>query len=611
MPRGLASGSVLRCPNCKQQFGVGSPSANVSDPRAKAANDDPPPLAPLPALATTTAPIRPTSLAAVAKKKSSSFPNWLLLGCGGGIIALLLMLAAFFFAVRQGLRALATSAKNLEAPASPFEHYEPLKTGQPRCKFPWHRPPCFGGNGCSLAVIGDQVWDFDTMSPVRKLMGLAKRPRAVALSPGGRWFAAGVGNDDTNVTVGIWSLTTGELAWRLPTGGQSGHLLQFLRDDLLLVSDGKSKSIALWSLVNEEPSRHDLAMDGRFDNKDISVSPDGRHFAAISPLNIDIYDVNDGTRVRRIEQAQVKGVKRWGFFKAVQFSPAGEDLAAISGVSQDARLHCWNAKGDLTLDIPIPGGGSAFASLQWLPDGSGWLADGRLIERDFQRVVLAIHQSQHMAASPEPFHFLDRQRLLVVRGRVASDLELKVLRIPWQAIQESKQLLDTRQPAMLSPGTPVEVQVEIRNARGETAAALAAMREAFVKRLAAAGISISNEPAAVIFKLTLSEAAGQRQRVVDFHSAEKRDLGIVLTQALGTLSIELLPAGATTPIWRETLNARSGNLIDDDVSDQALRRLMLTGVYGQIEGLEMPYFIPSDKNHAELPLVFGRRTGGR
>ncbi len=190
-----------------------------------------------------------------------------------------------------------------------------------------------------------------TAVPVRK-SALGKIPRvgnavAVAVSPDGKWLAAG--GDDSQIS--FWNLTTGELADVLPAGGGTVFVCSFSADGRFLATGTLNGSIKVWSVA-------DRGLEGALlmahpSVRTLAFSPDGRWLASGgSDRVLKVTDLQTWeTATTQPEQSL--------WVTGLAFSTNGRTLYSVTG-SWDQKdqpaaseLTAWSVKADkssLTLE---------------------------------------------------------------------------------------------------------------------------------------------------------------------------------------------------------------------------------------------------------------------
>jgi hypothetical protein len=284
------------------------------------------------------------------------------------------------------------------------------------------------------------------------------------------------------------------------------------------------------------------------------------------------------------------------------FSPDSQELAGVSTHPQP-RLLCWDNHGKLILDEPLrqlPRMAFWEHSLEWLPDKSGWVISGHIYDRDSNRIVFGVRKqfAQEMLV-----HLLDKDRLLGAFPHAPG--ELTAIEIPWERIRTSLAAMSDGTPALLSPGAPVSINIQLAATRGDQQEAARSIGDALVERLARDGVRVERGKSTV-FQVKFAETAGdqlpiyERQSPFDFRG---HDTGRTATEAKGSLVIELLAEGESRPLWRDTIEAANSSSFREEINDATVRKSMLENLAADINELNIPYFIPKSEELLALPVV--------
>jgi WD40 repeat protein len=191
-------------------------------------------------------------------------------------------------------------------------------------------------DGCPPRLRG---WEWDYLKRQRfgnpPPLGHASHLFALAVSPDGRWLAAG-GSDGSVVLreTGSFRRTLGLAAH----GGQVRGVA-FSRDSRLLASAGWDGAVKVWETDSGQCVRAWQAGGLAFG---VAFSPDGRALAASTPRDIARWDLHTGERLGTL-RAQGNVIRR------LQFSPDGRSLASAD---DDGVVRVWDAAaGEQTLSF--------------------------------------------------------------------------------------------------------------------------------------------------------------------------------------------------------------------------------------------------------------------
>lgn len=475
----------------------------------------------------------------------------------------------------------------------------------------------FGPIGCPIVVVGNDVWHFKQKKIVRQLAGEYNQHGMKALSGNGQWFAvASKSPNQKDTAIDVWNVVAGRHQCTIAGDPEKFRdLIQFSRNRYLLLGGRLSSELEVWDVESGEQLPSITAPSRRVDAQQVALTPDGEYFTSVVDEKLTVFQLKNQKAVAVMESPQpqvdpdkpLNAIQRkiaigrvMSMIKIIRFSPSGDELAIVSD-SGNPRLCCWNATGKLVFDEFLPRVQHAFffrPTFDWLPDGSGWIVSGHLVDRETKRIVLAIR----LPFAEDPLFFpLDRDHLV---GAFPHDPKtLQVLEIPWDRIHASLQLLQDNAPALLSPFQPVSIELELKGLRGDAAAVESVLTAALSERLQADGLAIApGRPA--VFRLRFSERAGdtlpiyERQSPFDLRG---RDTGRTATEAEGSLVVEFAADGKV--LWRDTLKASSSGSFREEINDGTIRASMLENLTRQMNRLSIPYFIPAAPDQLALPVM--------
>jgi len=346
----------------------------------------------------------------------------------------------------------------------------------------------------------------------------------------------------------------------------------------------------------------------------LQIFSDGPYFACIAHDRIIVTETASGKRAATMQTPLVylpTGGTRQGTFtdaifvyawtNAIRYSPDGELLAAYS-TNPLPRLMCWDKKGKLILDAPVPMPHivSHQTTLQWLPDSKGWLINGYVFDRESRRLLLSVRTPFATEVMP---HLLDKDRIAGTFGEGRD--EVRSVKVPWDKLMSSLKQISEKVPAYIAPYQAVSLDVSIAGARGDADETQRFLTLALTQRLARDGVKVAaNQPTTLRFRV--AEEAGQTLPIYERQSPfdrRGRDTGRTVTESKGSAVLELVSVDEREPIWRATLKASSARSFTEEINDASVRKSMLEHLVRQLHGLDMPYFVPKSKDIVALPAV--------
>jgi len=389
--------------------------------------------------------------------------------------------------------ALQASPKSSPAPVSSGPDW-----GSDRLRIPFERDDhvTLGLIGCPVVVVKNDVWHIARKEIVQTLEGEYQTRGIKALSANGQWFAAASkspNQQDTSITV--WNVVTGKVSCEIPGDPERfADLIRFSHNEYLLVGGRLHNDIRVFRAETGEP-RKAIELTKRIDAKGTAFTPDGQYFTMVDNGQLQVMKTQTRRTAAVMESPQpifqageapnqvqrkiaAEGVLR--SVEVIRFAPDGQEIAAVSR-GQAPRLLVWSSRGKLEVDQMLPTASHKFffdPALDWLPDRSGWIISGHVFDRTAGRIVMIIHPK---FGDDLLIRALDRDHLLVDLPHNSNVLE--VVSIPWDQINKSLKLLEGGAPALLSPASPVSLNIELAGLRGSQGETVGMITEALGKRL--------------------------------------------------------------------------------------------------------------------------------
>ncbi len=384
------------------------------------------------------------------------------------------------------------------------------------------------------------------------------------------------------------------------------NYLQFADGQQLLAvasADFKHAGI-VWDAASGEVVSQ-FPMDGA-SKTEVAITPDGKHVASRAGNVIAVYELPRGKIVARMPPPRGVGEGKSAAFAAgMEFSPDGTELAGYYRYGSTVRLVCWSSKAEVAFDQPnirLRSEGSAFVGpLQWVPDKSGWLLDGRfLLDRESKRIVWEYENPTRFGAL-----FMDAETVMV--NRVShGDPELVRMKFPWDKIRQAMTAMEAGQDVLLKPGGAVSLEVKTGTIRhGSPQQTQQELANVLTERLAADGLSVApGQPIRLVVFYT--ENAGETLRVVEqrgpFHF-NIHDTGQRVEETRGKLEVKWVDEEGRVVWEREVGRGGPRSTRRKTVSDATLREDMFKGVLSSLAGTSIPYFVHRDPGVPKLPLV--------
>ena len=458
----------------------------------------------------------------------------------------------------------------------------PLETTS-TLELPWQpgQSVTLGSVDCPVIVLGNQVWDKSTKSAAATLDG-DYDPRAyTTLSHDGKYFAAAMKAPGLLFTnVAVWDTTTGSRLFTAD-GKPDRYSDAILLSEKSLYVGGKWKDdILTWDLTNGNSRKAIKVAAAQLSAGSVAISSDGEFVAMVSNGHLGVVSTQSGKPVATMKSpgdrprndrsgsagTEEGNEKVYDSLLSLQFSPDGAELAGVATHSQP-RVLAWNGQGDLTVDrtLNVNLNSDDSKKLQWFSEGNAWLIAGRIVDKDSGRILLATD------AAGDSIQLYDNDRLV---GAWASAPDRIVVKdIPWAAIREALSSLDDPTAAMLSPASPVGINVNIEY-RPEIEGNI---RRALSKRLASDDIKTEDSQQTTLFRVTGKVGIDQ-------------------------LLIELIHNHEI--VWQSTL--QNVGALDGEFSNETNvgKNALLDEVAQQIGNLTTPYFVPTDPDQVTLPVVF-------
>ncbi|MDB5309348.1 MAG: hypothetical protein JWO38_3550 [Gemmataceae bacterium] len=468
----------------------------------------------------------------------------------------------------------------------------------------------YGPPGCPVAVIGTDVYDLKTYKAIRTLPDKYEAQALHALTGDGRYFAsASKSPNQTDTAVTVWASDTGKTVLQVPGQKEAFvDVLAFAHNQYLLLGGRHGPQIDVWDVEKGKVVGQLTVPEQQVRAEKLAFSPDSKYFAHLGHDKLVVIDAGTNKQVAVMAppaDGQGPGggatfIYAWS--QGLAFSPDGSELALFSAHPTSPKLVVWNTRGERVLDAPVmmPPHISHKHVLEWLPDGSGWLINRYLFDRTTRRVVVSIRIP--FASNVLP-HIVDKNRVIGIFGQDTN--RLQTITLPWEKLDAALKAMAGGSEAYIAPGAGISLDLVLTGLRGDETETRRTLSEALTSRLARDRVTVAQgQP--TILRLKLAEEAGeslpifQRQSPFDFRG---QDTGRKATEAKGSAVLELIAAGEPQPLWRGNLSASSSRSFQDEINDATVRKSMLEHLTRQLNGTDLPYFIPKSKDILALPAV--------
>jgi WD40 repeat protein len=301
-----------------------------------------------------------------------------------------------------------------------------------------------GGN--ENADHSREVWDLRTATRVGRLSGHIEVARPMALSPDGLYFVCHT--NPVPRTTDIWRIADAQRIGRIEDADRIPDVIDFAGPGpgRVVIGTSYGKALQVWDVAAGKPVVEFQTPSG-FDRDSVALSP-GRRYLALTLAQknrLQVYDLTNGRMAGELEMPR-EGSSDLDC-QGMAFSSDGTALAGLfSAAGTTTHLMSWDATtGTLASDFRTEGNdpygrSSEGQSLQWIPDGSGWLiANQAIVERRSGQVVWSMPFDPVRPQDRGPRKLLDAGRMVAV-GRVRNQKTLQFVPLPGDKIQAAMTL---------------------------------------------------------------------------------------------------------------------------------------------------------------------------
>ena len=445
-----------------------------------------------------------------------------------------------------------------------------------------------GPPGCPVVMVNRQAWHIKSKKVVQTIQEGWDIGDYRCLSANGKYFAAFEGAwHNRGDAINVWNLVTGELVATVPGKSSSIYpVMKIMYNRYLLAAPNTGQTLTIWDVEQNKKVRDVLVRTSDIKEGQLTVSPDGKYLALCEGDKVSVMTLADGRYAGNLAAPLRDPTSSTGWtvgagdIKDLEFSPDGQEMAALYSSFFKQRLVVWNGQGQITHDIPlnIPYGRLNAYSLSWLPDQKGWVVDGNVIERASKKITVQFKRPRN---DTDEIAVLDRYFLL---GRFGEDAEsITMIGLPWEEVERSLGAMNSVADPIIGPGVQLSLYVYMRGQRGESVdKARAAVGDAIVARLKMDNMLYAADQEAY-YRFNAEPASPEHK--------------------YGQLKLELLLKGSDDPIWSHTLSSFSSSSFLQGLDNGVIEDRAISSVTREIGQLQIPYFIPSNTDFLPLPLV--------
>ncbi|MFN3152408.1 WD40 repeat domain-containing protein [Bremerella sp.] len=445
-----------------------------------------------------------------------------------------------------------------------------------------------GPAGCPVIMVNRQAWHIKSMKVVQTLQEGWEIGDYRCLSANGKYFAAFEGTwHSRGKDINVWNLVTGEIVATIP--GKSSCIypvMKIMYNRYLLAAPDTGETLTIWDLEQNKKTRDVLVRTRDIEEGQLTVSPDGKYLALCEGDKVSVMTLADGRYVGNLAAPLRDPTSTTGWtvgardIKDLEFSPDGQEMAALYSSFSKQRLVVWDGKGQITHDIPlnIPYGRLNAYSLSWLPDQKGWIVDGNVIDRETKKILVQFKRPRN---DNDEIAVLDTYFLM---GRFGEEAEaITMIGLPWESIDSSLEAMNTVDNAILGPGVKLSLYVYLRGQRSPTVdKARAAIGDAIVNRLKVDKMLYAPDQEC-FFRFNAEPASPEHQ--------------------YGQLKLELLEKGSDEPIWSHAISDRAATGFLQGLDKGEISDASASMVASEISQVQIPYFMPRTADFLPLPFV--------
>lgn len=455
-----------------------------------------------------------------------------------------------------------------------------------------------------LALVGNIIYSLESGEPVLTLPN--STIREAAFSPEGKWFAVfSDGGTPWEGHVVLYPIgQPGAEAVELVLDDQPHRyeVLRFLSESRLLVygRNSNSRTTAIWNLDTLKIERR--LPTGDIDQGSCAATKDGMFFAVASATELKVLNTQTGREVAHMAAPTKTTGLPFAFCNGLAFSP---DMSELAAFVHGKNFTVWSNRGKIVLEHELSQSLDASAesenTITWLPDGTGWLLQGRmLLLKD------GLTEAWQLKSKPPyqsvPSTLIANNRVVAAHGSSNKGLLVDV-EIPFNAIRSARDAFN-KVPPLLNEGESLTLDLKISDVRLSTEAEVrGALTKAFADRLQRGKVGIAaGKP--VVLKATYSEKPGKQCRVVNgpFGVLGGNKDGVMVQDTECSLEVSLLAPGRSEPVCSHRFTSDAGLILNEEANEAGLRKSSFGKLLIRIANLDLPLRLSGDPN-TSLPVI--------
>jgi hypothetical protein len=471
---------------------------------------------------------------------------------------------------------------------------------------------------------GGELYDLTTGKRVGAIGGAPLQANKRALSPDGKYLAVVELKDQTN-NVEVWSLETGKRLSSFAADAPKTPMtiLDFAGPgEVLTYTFGQQAGkfvyhLRVWDAQTGNSLRQ-MDLDKNISgDRHYDISPGGKWLATLDRPEIVFYDLETGQVKGTITPPTQTEAGKFVNIDSLRFSPDGTEFACLAegGDGTVIAIHDL-ATGEVKLKHELTAANKESLQhpasykgphIEFVADPPGflWYGSGFI---DRESGLLTWTYQQGLLEYSHWKRFLTPAGLIVSTGK-NNARQVQVLPFPAGQMKQSLAAYRGDAPAIVKPGEKVKVSVKVGEVRfGKPEDAKKSIETVIAERLADDGLEVSDDGATAL-AVQWKEMEGKTLQEVKGGTPFGRGgtpTGRTVQSTAGELQIKWTSKDGKKIIYEHTVKLDPSTLIIRDpgeVTPDKARQQVFAILKRQLAGLPMPYFVPTDKSLASLPMT--------